>query len=190
MKTITGVLIGLGVGVGALFVLYGFIFLKVNNNNTNTITLNQEIYLESEKQIRTMETKRSVTESAALLKQVSDLFVETDKIPDFLGIVESFASKTKTVVVVRDVSRSVPSSLVSSSTEFLVVSVSSRGRFQGVYQFLRLIETLPYGVYVDSVSLSQGGFVGGAGSQGGNSSRVPEWLGDISFRLAIKKSIK
>lgn len=186
MKTITGSLIGLGIVGAVLFGLYGFLFWKVDDNNINTITINQEIYLQSQKQLSAIETKRSVSESAPLLKQASGFIVQADKVSNFLETIESFGPTTNTSVIVRGVSRLAPTSFVASSTEFLVVDVSSRGKFQDVYRFLKLVETLPNGVYIDSVYLSSGGFVGKAGS----STKKPEWSCDVSFRVASKKTLK
>jgi Tfp pilus assembly protein PilO len=185
MKKLTSILILLSVIVVVIFGLYIFLLWTVHDNSNKDNILNQEISAESTKRVQIVSTKKLIADTASIRGQLSGFLIETNEIPEFLESVEALGTVTKTKVTVNSVSRIPINTTLSSSTEYLLLSISSVGGFRGVYQFLRLIESLPYGVYIDSVQLSSSGI---SEDKKQKTISLPEWTAGISLRATSKIS--
>jgi hypothetical protein len=104
----------------------------------------------------------------------------------FIGKIESLAKAAGVGVRVQSVGISPASSLTSkanpSNFDALSLSLSVQGKWEAVYRFLKMLESLPYKMRISSVSLSQS--IYSAPEAYGHAGKPQSfWSGSVSFSV-------
>lgn len=143
----------------AVISVVGYIFFTnyIAGLTDKTSALKSDIDLNQIKYFR-LESLRKATENTSDQKQkITDLFVSTNKAVDFIGEVEGLAKASNLSYSTKSIENSDAGNLSEQNKDLLTITISTTGSWSNTIKFIRLIETLPYSVKVESVDLTSAG---------------------------------
>ncbi len=197
-KSMLHMIIALILVGGSLFA-YGYFFSTIRVKNENISKILTSIAGETKKKKELEVVKKNLAITQAAREKISSHFVESNEIVNFLEELEALGTSANALIEVTSVGLgdrkmsgpSAPPPAPASSdptadnvdgqitapppaptgpTQKIVeVSLKATGSFVDVYQYLLLLENLPYDVEIDRMSMSKGA----DGS----------WEGDFSIQL-------
>ena len=130
-----------------LVIFLFFYFLRViKNKNQHTavvLTTLQEKISEKENALTFNE---KVTEIESLQKKINNLFVNPNKIDEFVNYLEEIGRTTNSEVSVKD---------VKENKDVLTFTLSMKGGFNDVIKSITLLENIPYQTDITSVVLNE-----------------------------------
>jgi len=130
-----------------LFVaLLGFFLKVIKNKNQHTaviwVTLQDKI---SEKE-NVLKFNEKIVETEEIQKKINSLFVDPDKIDEFVNYLEKVGEDTNSEVSVID---------VKDNKKILSFILSIRGNFDNVVKSITLLENIPYQTDIVSFTLNE-----------------------------------
>lgn len=144
----------------AVISVVGYIFFTnyIAGLTDKTSALKSDIDLNQIKYFR-LESLRKATENTSDQKQkITDLFVGENKAVDFIGEVESLAKASNLSYSTKSIENSDAGNLSEQNKDLLTITISTTGSWSNTIKFIRLIETLPYSVRVESLDLTSAGY--------------------------------
>jgi len=200
----------------AVLFAYGYFFLAVKAENQNISRLSNDIALEEKKQTETELIKTNLSHTEDERTKLNSYFVTSDHVVDFLNYLETLGTNSQTAVEITTVNladskdakpaatgASAPAAPANAEQDQtaaapapaqpkqqnLSVELKASGTFASVYQFLLLLENVPYDVRIDKVSMKKG--VDQTASTGGSPAAIAAavangknlWQGDFIVTL-------
>jgi len=159
-----------------------FDFVRTNDSiSADSAAISQEATQEQQV-IGLRQTVASLQKDQGLL---DSLFVDNDKVADFIQSIESLAD---TAGVSHQLSINVQpdDSLAADNKELLQFHMTTSGSWTNTIRFMTLLENMPYKVYVGSVELGEGSDQV-SGVSGSPQKSSGSWKGDFDFSVVKNK---
>ena len=179
----------------AMLAGYVAFYLFLNKEISQTVENEGKILLLQAKDAEINTQKKLIDETKEKREELEQYFVSDGDIPLFLERIENFDQITNTTTLIQSVgvkdvesrpapkksegskaAESEPEKEASTAKPTLVVSLESEGTFAAVYQFLQLVESMPYEIQVESVTLARTSFAPEAGG-------LPTWKLTTTFEV-------
>jgi hypothetical protein len=128
-------------------------YLELEKIKESTSVLEQDILKEKESLLAFDSLVKTVSNIKEDSEKINTYFIKRDEVVNFLDVIESLASTTKTQISIQSVSdkNSDPNSMLLS------VVVHANGSYSNLHYLIRLFEELPYQTEIQNVRLlSQG----------------------------------
>jgi hypothetical protein len=150
-------------------VAYGY--LKLESTKISVTTLEQEVIQEKESMLAFEALMKTASNIKADSEKANTFFIKRDEVVNFLDVIESLASTTKTNIIIQSVS----DKSSDPNSALLSVNVNAKGSYSNLHYLIRMFEELPYQTEIQNVRLiNQGSGVGD--KQGSNT-----WSLDVSI---------
>jgi len=171
------------------FVLYGAIFFLIKNKNQDTSVLlnNAERDLKKDEFLRV--AKFSLDQNKVEVEKLDTFFVAKDGVPNFIEYIEGLGKESGAALSIGNVSVEPDTKNKDDFKEVLRLKVEILGSWQELFTFLSIIENLPYGIQIDSVSFavdaSEEVLFFGSQNSTTESSKIEgnQWKGFVEFTL-------
>ncbi len=127
---------------------YGYFFYVVKSTRENVATLTKETTILEKEELDAGQIKKDLASSVASREEIVSYFVEAGNPVPFENKIEGFGKSTNVKVSFDGLD-------VRKNPNRLDVSFSANGSFADVYRFLAMIESAPYEISINNVSLQQ-----------------------------------
>lgn len=155
----------------AITSLVVYSFLKLESTKESVATLEQEVIQEKESMLAFEALMKTASNIKADSEKANTFFIKRDEVVNFLDVIESLASTTKTNIIIQSVS----DKSTDPNNSLLSVNVNARGSYSNLHYLLRMFEELPYQTEIQNVRLINQG-VGVGDKQSSNT-----WSLDVSI---------
>ena len=145
-------LLTLLLNIGAVLVL-AFLFSEVKAANERISSLSNDIELRSKQEGALRSVKDIVAETAVVRQELDTYFIEKEGVVAFLELLESVGRSAGTAVTIQVVEKRPLEG--SEALEELHIKLDAVGSWEGVVQFLGLLEYLPYEAGVGQLVISR-----------------------------------
>lgn len=99
-------------------------------------------------------TKNSLSANEDKIMELDSFFVASDKAVDFIETIEAIGRQTGVTLTIGSVSTEANLRNPNDFKEIIKMRLQAGGSWQGVYHFLTVLENLPYGLSVDTASIT------------------------------------
>lgn len=154
MRTLNTTTIVLGLGIAILFAAggaYGYGFVALKNKAKHAAELTEAYDAEQGKDTRQTALRSALRDTRDQVEELDTYFLHRDHFPRFVASLETLGEETGTVIS--------PSGTVEGNADQIGLDVAIEGRFEDVFQAIKLIELLPYRVEVRKIHMSSMGEV-------------------------------
>lgn len=152
---------------------YIFLFRAVAASNERIAGIKSEVVLKEKERDNIEALRRVFNDTADLREMVSSFFVKRDGVVEFIGYLESLARSRNLLVLTKSVA--IAGGGENAVHEMLRLTVEVEGSWPETVRFLSLVETMPFGVALEEISLSQ--------SEERKGRRAARWFGRVSFSV-------
>lgn len=158
MKTLTNskkilfILIGLNV---AVFAFYGLIYFKIKSNDKASTLYAVTAATDSAKDESLRAMKTSLSQNQDFFAQADSFFIPSDGVVDFINQLEALGKLAHVSLSVASVN--VPDQMSTQNADFkqpLGLQIDTQGSWKNTYDFLSILENLPYVVQLNSVTFT------------------------------------
>ena len=87
------------------------------------------------------------------IDQLKKIFVQKQGEVEFIESIEGLAEENKLSIDINNISIDSPKELSEQGLEYLVVRLSVKGSWDGVWRFSQMLEVLPYSINIQSIAL-------------------------------------
>ncbi len=169
---------------GALAV-YVFLFHAMQKSHERIAAYTEDVKIAEDAVLHEVALKRTVAEIGPDLEKVRAYQISPDGVVDFIEMIEALGKESGVVATIGSVNV-LPSAVAASSTvESLNLSVKFVGSWKNGMHFLTLLESLPYDLSIEGLSLSSS--FDPAESEAVKTPRVLQWDGKATFTVVKQK---
>src|SRR3989344_2501343 len=155
--------------------LYVFLFRSLASSSGRIAEIRSELELKERERSSIEALRKNFDNTSALRAEIDSYFVDKDGVVDFIEYLESLARSRDLLVETQSVALS--ESEEGAIHEILRQTIEVEGSWADVTHFLSLVETLPFGIFVEEMSLNL--------NEDATKSKAGSWLGRVSF-TAVK----
>jgi len=145
--TIYSILILIFVGI------YIFIFIKIKDYNQNIAYLENEIFLQQDKQQKMSLMNNMIEENKDYIDLVENSVIPKDGNVPFIETIESLASENNLVMTIQSLSFEDSEGLNDKGMTLFKIRSTTKGSWANTYSFLALLEALPLSLKIENLAL-------------------------------------
>ncbi len=166
--------------IGLAMAAYFFLIQNVWEKAARVSAYKNDIIFGGEKKQYAEDLLRSFQTTQPDIDNLRNFFVKKQGEVDFIEFVEKTARDQGLEIKINSVSLDAPTSLATHGMEYLVLRVEVKGTWLSVWNFSKLLPTLPYSVDVNSIALF---------STPAEKDKPVIWRGVYSIRVLKQKNI-
>ena len=153
LASFTRVIVGLGLAIIFILIDYYLLFNSISAESLKVSEFTSQIvdYQNNTKQIFLLNS--SLEKIRPSIEQLNSYMISSDGEVDFINQVETLARSRGLDVSINSVQLVQADNQSNTSLEFLKLEINTKGSFSGTYQFLTLLENLPYSINFDKVGV-------------------------------------
>lgn len=136
-----------------MFAIYGFLFWNIKVKNEKASELLNTIIESGNKDQALRSIKNSLEQNKDSLNRVDSYFVNTDGAVGFIEGLEKLASDGGVSLTIGGVNNEIDTKVKNDFKEILRLRVDVSGSWANVVSFISALETLPFRVQIETVSL-------------------------------------
>lgn len=156
-------------------------YIKGRQDNINTLLASAEKDLLKDETLRSI--KQSLGENEENLAKIDSYFITDEGVVDFIESIEGLGKESGVELSIGSVTTEPNSSNKNDFKETLRMRIETRGGWTESYNFLRLVESMPRYLEVETLTLNNGTDAGDNFFEGAGSTR--DWRG--RFELTFLK---
>ena len=155
-KQFKGIIIILSLIIFVLFGAYYFLYLEIKQKNENIAILQSNLSMQDNKQEYVLSTQRILQNMKLDIDNINSSIVSKEGDVGFIEGLESLARENNIKITIDSLLFEDQAAFNPAAVTSLRVKAKIEGDWSGVYTFLSELESLPYKVKMDKVSIENG----------------------------------
>jgi Tfp pilus assembly protein PilO len=136
-----------------VFGAYAFLYIDIKSKNVRVSELLTEAENDMQKDASLRAIKTSLNENKEFISQIDSYFVPKNGVPDFIDTLEKLGKESEIALSIGSVSVEEGKNK-NDFKDALHLHVDTIGSWQNIYYFLSVLESLPYRIQFDQVSVT------------------------------------
>jgi len=134
---------------------YVFLFYYINRTNDTITGVAGKLKEISISQAKLTAVERVLADTAAQSRQIDSFVISSDGTVGFIEMVENLAGSAGLSVSIDSVDTKAAAGTMRNDWEYLNLTISVKGNWAGVFNYLSMLERLPYLAEINSVAIQQ-----------------------------------
>ncbi len=156
--------------------VYVFIFIKIKDYNKNIAYLENEVFLQQDKQQKMSLMEDMIEDNREYIDLIENSVIPKGGDVAFIETIENLASQNELVMTIQSLSFEDSNTLDEKGMTFFKVRATTKGSWTNTYSFLALLEALPLSIKIENLAL-----IYSSTESGGNIR--PEWQMSIDMKV-------
>lgn len=156
--------------------VYVFTFIKIKNYNQNIAYLENEVFLQQDKQQKMSLMEGMIGENREYIDLIENSVIPKNGDVPFIETIETLASENNLVMTIQSLSFEDSESLNDKGMTFFKIRATTKGSWANTYSFLALLEALPLSIKIENLAL----IYSSTESEGGIR---PEWQMSVDMKV-------
>lgn len=156
--------------------VYVFIFIKIKDYNKNIAYLENEVFLQQDKQQKMSLMEDMIEDNREYIDLIENSVIPKGGDVAFIETIENLASQNELVMTIQSLSFEDSNTLDEKGMTFFKVRATTKGSWANTYSFLALLEALPLSIKIENLALIY------SSTEAGGNIR-PEWQMSIDMKV-------